>query len=225
VILSSAVAVDSPSARLASMLAAARAAHSLHYVTSTTTGAKKTWVDFVGDAGVAIGVQQITFHKNGRVGHVTVIATPAAAYVRGDAFTLINYMLFSVAAATKYQHRWILIPKGASGYPTVSAGVMLASVIKELFPPPHLTFAPSATFKGERVSGVQSEALRAGKPVTLVKLYARSTGQPLPVEEVATQNKLRWIQTMTWDLPLRIATPSGATPVSVVVKTTNPALA
>jgi hypothetical protein len=211
-----AAAADSPNARLAAMMAAARTHHSVHYVDSWTNAGRE-WPDIVGDAGESVGVQHITWHKNGQVGHVTVIATASAAYVRGDAFALASYMLFPQAGASKYANRWIVIPKTASGYATVAAGVRFESAVAALRPPGTLTNLPRTTFHGQPVVGVQSNT-QNGK--LTVSLYGRATGEPLPVAVVGARGSSRFAGIVSrWDEPVRVTPPPRATPVSVVVAT------
>jgi hypothetical protein len=189
---------------------------------TTTPKEVSGWQEYVGDASVAIGIQHVTYHKNGKVGHVTVIADPAAAYLRGDAFAL-NLLGFAPAAATKYASRWILIPKSAKSYARVSGGVMLVSAIDELSQlplPPRLTLVPETTLNGRRVFGVQAKKSENGRTVVVVALYASATGPPLPVEYVARARNGRLTKVLSeWNKPVRIVTPSGSIPISVVLKT------
>lgn len=221
VFVTAAAAADSPSSRLNSILEAGRAQRSVHYVTTTPKEASG-WQEYVGDASVAIGIQHVTYHENGKVGHVTVIADTAAAYLRGDAVAL-DLLGFAPAAATKYASRWILIPKSAKSYAKVSAGVMLVSAIDELTQlplPAPLTLVPETTRNGRRVFGVQAKKSENGRTVAVATLYASATGLPLPVEYVARGGNGRLTKVLgNWNAPVRVVTPTGATPISDVLKT------
>jgi hypothetical protein len=224
VFVTAAAAADSPSSRLNSILEAGRAQRSVHYVTTTPKEASG-WQVYVGDASVAIGIQHVTYHAHGKVGHVTVIADPGAAYLRGDAFAL-NVLGFASAAAKKYASRWILIPKSAKSYARVSAGVMLVSAIDELtrlpLPPP-LTLVPETTLNGRRVFGVQAKKSENGPTVAVATLYASATGLPLPVEYVGRAGNERITKVLSnWNAPVRVVIPTGATPISDVQKSPGP---
>src|SRR5215470_4901373 len=99
-----AFASQSPKALRAAILDAARSRHSVHYVL-TSVGPAQTRM--VADVGADRGVQRIAFTKAGKTGQVTVIVVNRTAYVRGDAFTLHNYMEFTKQQSTRYAGRWI----------------------------------------------------------------------------------------------------------------------
>jgi hypothetical protein len=203
-------AYGSPAGLLASVLAAARTERSVHYSTAGSYGAVQ--VSFVGDAGVAQGIQQITYRKGTKTGHVTVVVSANTAYVRGDAFTLGNYMGFKSSAAAKYAGDWISIPHTASGFSTVSAGVTLSSTIDELKPPGRLSTVPETTIDGQRVLGVRGTKSSSGH-TTVETLYAKAIGSPLPVKELASQGTMHFAATFgRWNEPIHLAKPKRATP-------------
>jgi hypothetical protein len=218
-VAAAALAANSPSQRLASILAAGRSEQSVHY-TQTNSGTSEGPLKLVGDVGRTTGIQRITFHKGSRIGHVTVIATPTAAYVRGDNFTLVNYMLFPAKAAAKYTDRWIMIPSTSSGYSSVTAGVTLSSAIGELSLRAPLTTVPARTLDGNRVVGVRGNLSPPGRPIIMTTLYAQAGLSPLPAEEVAAQGKLRYsIVLSMWNESINAPVPQGATAISVVLAT------
>jgi hypothetical protein len=211
-------AAVSPSNRLASIFAAAQAARSVHYTTSVT-GPLDTGVDFVVDAGLSAGVQHITYRRGGQVGHVTVLVTPIAAYVRGDRFMLLSYLDFPAAAAAKYANRWIRVTNADPGYGSVVAGITLGSVIEELKLSGVLSAAPGTNLNGRQVVGVRASDSETGRPVVRT-IYAPASGSPLPVEEVTTQGKSRFTVVLSkWNEAVRVDVPAGATPISVVAAT------
>src|SRR5260370_298663 len=153
VISAAAIASTSPAGLLASIMAAARAEQSVHYVSSGNYGPAE--ITFVGDAGVSQGIQRITFREGAQTGHVTLLVSANTAYVRGDAFTLVNYMRFMPGAAAKYAGRWILIPHTAAGYPTDAAGVRLSSTMAELKVAGHPSTVARTQIDGQRLFGVR----------------------------------------------------------------------
>jgi hypothetical protein len=207
-----ALAAPSPTKLVASILAAARAERSVHYVNAISIGAVRIRV--VCDAGVAQGIQQITFHKGARTGHVTVIVSADTAYIRGDAFTLVNYMAFNAAPAAKYAGTWVLVPRTDRDYSTVSAGVRLPSVIAQLNLVP-LSRLSNTTIDGERVVGVKGKRSTPAAKDAAVTLYARAVGTPRPVQEVTSQGSARATVTFSkWNEPLHVAAPAKAVPIA-----------
>lgn len=211
-------ASGSPTQLLASILAAARAERSVHYATAGRYGVVR--VSFVGDAGVTRGIQRITYRKDTRTGHVRVIVSANTAYVYGDAFTLVNYMGFTAAQASKYGRVWILIPRADSSYSTVAAGVNLSSTINELKLSGQLSIVPDTKIGGQRVFGVRAKKTSSSGHRTVDTLYARAAGAPLPVKEIASQGTMRLTATFgRWNEPIHVATPTAPVPISVVRKT------
>jgi hypothetical protein len=206
-------ASQSPAALQQSILAAAKAQRSVHYLAVAQIGGIR--IGQVGDAALSEGIQRITYSRGGKTGHVTVIVSSNTAYIRGDAFVLVNYMGFKAVAATKYAGVWVLIPHTDSDYLTVAAGVRLASTIDALELPRPSSILPASTIGGQRVIGVTGK-LRASSGLTAVaSLYARSSGLPLPVREQATGNGARFAQTLShWNESVRVAVPSSAVPIS-----------
>jgi len=199
-------ASTSPGQTLASSLDAARSQRSVHYVSVGNTGSVR--VTMVGDAGLDRGIQRITVRKGSRTGHVTVLVVANTAYVRGDAFTLQNYMGFKAPDAGEYAGKWILIPHDAGGFATVAAGVRLASTIDEAKLPAPLVSVPATTVSGERVVGVASSRRVSGH-MTTVTLYIRAKGAPLPVEEVARQGSNSFKVTFSgWNERVAVDAPS-----------------
>jgi hypothetical protein len=201
----------SPAELLASILAAGRAQHSVHYL--SVAGVDGSRIVQVADVGATSGIQRITFSRGGRTGHVVVIVSSSRAF-RGDAFVLATYMGLHADAATKYANTWILIPQTDRLYGTVAADVTLASTISTLGQPGKPRAAPSRTIHGQRVVGVQWRTVVAGKPV-VTALYARAVGTRLPVEERAVRGADSVsVSFSRWNEPLRVQAPSSAVPIS-----------
>jgi hypothetical protein len=210
---------SSPGSLLASFVRAGNAQRSVHDVSLGISAYAK--VSMVDDAGTNDGVQRITFTQAHRTGHVTVIANASAAYARGDAFTLTNYMGFKASAAKKYAGAWIKFVKGGTGYATVAAGVDLRSTMTEIKPVGPFTTVPETTSEGQRVIGVRGQVNPSSGVVAIDTVFARATGLPLPVSQVATiDGKVRYRATFSkWNEPLQVAIPSTSVPVAVVIST------
>ena len=209
----------SPSALLAAILAAGRSERTVHYLsvghyTDPTTHAVAT-VSQTTDAGISVGVQRITFQEKGRTGHVTVIANADDAYVRGDAFALVNYMVFRASAAAKYAGVWIAIPRSYSTYPTVAAGVRFASAIDELELKGPVVSVPDTSIDGQQVVGVKGN-VGAGQGKVAVTLYGRATAPHLPVKLSTSSGSVTF---GGWNNPVHVATPQHSVPIAVVDKT------
>lgn len=191
-----------------------RARHAVHYVSTATTPQGR--VVIAGDAGAASGTQRITFTRNHRTGHVTVVVAGDAAYIRGDAFTLVDFMGFAAGPARKYAGRWIGIPRASREYAPVAAGVTYASVVAQL-----AIVGPYRVGRATTISGVRAVAVRAHAPPSqgvsaVVTLYLRSPGA-LPVEEVGTDGRTRLIVVLgRWNESVSVRAPRGAVPIHKV---------
>ena len=214
---SAAAAADSPSKALASILAAARTQASVHYTSTTDFGAEQ--LSFVGDAGLQDGSQFITFHKSGKTGHVTVIVSGNTAYIRGDAFTLVNYLGFKAAPAADYAGRWVRFPHTDKGYPTLAAGVTLPSVVAELTVGGQLSSVPTTQIAAQQVFGVRGTDSPSSGGTTVNTVYARAAGPPLPVQETATHDKINLSVIFSkWNETIAITAPRASVAIAVVRK-------
>jgi hypothetical protein len=205
-------ASPSPHALLASILAAMKRERSVHYVASSTFGS--VTIAQVGDVGATTGIQRITY-RNGATGRVTVVVAANTAFFRGDAIALANYMGFKARPAVKYANVWVKIPHDNPDYSAVAADVTIPSNAESLPPSGKLTLLPDTTIAGQRVVGVQGVA-STGQGRVVQKLYARATGAPLPVREVASRGAdARFTVTFSrWNEPLTFFVPPNAVPIS-----------
>ena len=203
-------AARSPKALRASILAAARAKHSVHY--TTTGGRGHVRERIVADVAADRGIQRIAFTKSGRTGHVTVKVVNRTAYIRGDAFTLHNYMDFPTALASRYAGRWIALLHTNRAYATVAAAVTFSSFLDELQPKGKAVRIVSGAIGGKRVVGVRSSSDQHG--VRLVStLFARPGADPLPVEErdtVPGKNASSVATMSRWNERVRVKAPARA---------------
>jgi hypothetical protein len=142
---------------------------------------------------------------------VTVLVIDNTVYLRGDAFTLTNYMGLPASAAARYAARWIRIPHTSSAFAAPAAAVRLASALDELKIPPPVTSAGRATIQGKRVIGVRGRQTQAGHTLTET-IYVRASGQPLPVEVVGQSATAKLKEVFShWNEHLTLAAPASAT--------------
>lgn len=202
-----AAAATSPSALYLSAIAAASAKHSVHYVSTSNLGGNSETM--VGDAAIDRGIQRITFTHAGKTGHVTVVVVQAVAYVRGDAFTLRNYMGLTSAQSSRYAGRWFYLVPPSGAYGVVAEAVRMGSFVSELQMPGPYTAAPATTIAGQHVSGVRTKVTRSGKTATLT-LYVAG-GTHLPVAQVISGGNGKITTTLgRWNERVTVAAPSGA---------------
>ena len=212
-------AATSPAKMIASILEAGKAKSSVHYTSEGDYGPVQ--IDFVGDATITEGIQRITYSKAKQTGHVTVIVSGNTAYVRGDAFTLENYIGFAKVAASKYAGRWVRFPHTDKGYATVAAGVTLSDAVDELKLQGRLSKVPVTTIDGRRVLGVRGTLSAAGHNSIVDTVYAQASGL-LPVREVVTQGTSKLtVDYSKWNTPFGLDAPKRSTPISVVRDTSS----
>lgn len=203
-------AAVSPGRLYSSALAKARAQRSVHYVASQTFAGKS--VTITGDAATDRGVQQIAYREGGRLGHVTVRVVANTAYVRGDAFTLENYMGIPPASATVWAGKWLSLASSAPDYKTVAAAVLLLSTLDELKMSPPYRRGGALTVNGRRLVGVKSSFRRAGRSVSET-LYI-DAGRSLPVEQIGGSSGIATKATFgRWDERMSVAAPTSAIPI------------
>lgn len=197
------------------ILDAARSRHSVHYVMKTLGLAR---LKMVADVSADRGIQRIVFTRSGTTGHVTVIVVNRVAYVRGDAFTLHNYMRFTKAQSAGYAGRWISIPPSLNS--SVAAAVTFPSFLEELQTPKTRAVSVLAgMIGGQKVVGVRSVGKEHGFRV-VNSLYAVGGQRPLPVQQRQDVPAKGWwsVATMThWNEPVRVQKPGHAVPISKVV--------
>lgn len=205
-----AFAAVSPGRLYSSALAKARAQRSVHYVASQTFAGKS--VTITGDAATDRGVQHVTYRKGGRIGHVTVRVVANTAYVRGDAFTLENYMGIPPSSATAWAGKWLSLASSAPDYNTVAAAVRLLSTLEELKMPPPYRNAGTLTVDGHRVVGIKSSFRRAGHTVSETLYVDRA--HSLPVEQIGSSSGITVKSTFSrWNEAVSVSSPATATPI------------
>lgn len=211
-----ALAAQTPRQLRASMFAAARAQHSVHYVALTIAAFR---VRIVGDASGDRGSQVITFVEGPDVGHLTVRVLARSAYLRGDAFTLHAYLNFSTSQATRYGGQWISIPSTHPRYSSIASAVTFRSFLTELYPKGTGLTGVRGTLDGDKVVGVRVSRQRADLHVVST-LYARAHGTPLPFKEreFAPGHGYSSSNTISrWNEPVHVQAPAHAVPISTVL--------
>lgn len=197
----------SPARLVSSALAKAHAQRSVHYVASDTFSGMT--VTITGDAATDRGSQHITYRKGGRVGHVTVLVVANTAYVRGDAFTLTNYMGIPASSASAWAGKWLSLAPSAPDFRNVARAVRLSSTLDELKMPPPFRRSGTVTRGGRRLVGIESRFHRAGHVVreTLYIDAARS----LPVEQTGRDGAATMTTTLSrWNEPVSVSAPASA---------------
>lgn len=204
-----AAAATSPADIYRAAIAAAGAKKSVHYVATSSIGGNRETM--VGDAAVDRGIQRIAFSRGGRSGHVTVIVVKTGAYVRGDAFTLSNYMGLTSAQLSRFAGRWFVVKSPSVEYAVIAEAVRMRSFVSELTMPTPYTGVPATTVGGHTVTGVRSKITQSGK-TALVTLYV-TAGSPLPVEQVIAGSTGKVTTTLgRWNERVPVVAPSGALP-------------
>src|SRR5215472_2774366 len=195
---------------LAEAVAAARAAGTLHFDSTTRQGPVSAV--YSDDSATSVGRQVITISGGGRA---TVLVVGRAAYIRGNAAALAGFFGLPDATAARLAGRWIVMRPGDPGYQQVSAGVTTGSVLVEAMPVGPLTKTGATTVDGQSVLGVRGRAaasvgLPAGATDTV---YIAATGRPLLVScqqgKGSTQVSVAF---GGWGRAVHVAAPKHAVP-------------
>jgi hypothetical protein len=208
-------AAQSPRALRASILGAAKAQHSVHYVTREVDG--NALLKISADVAADDGRQHVSFKAGKQTGQITILVLDDTTYVTGDTSGLELLQGLTASQASKYAGQWISIPKGDKSYSRTAAAVTLGSFLQEITPHGRL-----AAFKGKlhgtRVIGVRGTSGTKTKK-RLQALVARARGKPLPLEEDEFAPAREYISHtgMTkWNESVQVQAPSSSTPISTV---------
>ena len=131
-----AFAAVSPRALRASIIDAAKAQQSVHYVAKEISGNSVTTL--TGDVEATDGVQHVSIKLGKKTAHFTIVVIDQTAYVQGDNLGLQLGLGLTKAQASTYAGQWISIPKGDKLYAGTAAFVTLGSVIQLITPHGHL---------------------------------------------------------------------------------------
>ncbi len=201
-------AARTPASLLAASLAAGKAQGSVHYVARARFGTLTVTIN--GDAALDRGRQQITFTKAGQTGHATVLVVNDTAYIKGDAFTLVNYMQIQGTLA----NRWLSLAHTAKGFKTVAEAVRLGSTRDELKMTAPLESVPGRTFSGVHTIGINGKT-PVGSLAAKATLYVSAGKTPLPVAQLSTETggASDTITFSRWREAVKVVAPAGATPL------------
>lgn len=219
---SSGLAALPPRQILSKADAAATAAGSLHFASTSKDGSSS--IVFNDDSASSSGRQDITISGGGQM---TVLVIHGVGYVDGNAAGLTGFLGLPNATAVQLAGRWVSFTSGDPGYQQVVDGVTTSSVLSEIDPVGALTKTAQTTVDGQSVVGVRGPApatdgMPAGSTVTL---YVAVTGRPLPVSALEGSGKdqtditlSRWGESVSVSppqgvIPLPSSTPSGPIPV------------
>jgi hypothetical protein len=208
-------AAQSPRALRASILAAARAQHSVHYKTNQIVG--NALITLTGDVEAADGSQHVRLKVGKKTAHLTIVVSDQIAYVQGDVPGLEALQGLTKTQASTYAGQWISIPKGDKEYGETAADVTLGSLIQLSTPRGHLA-AGSRKLHGERVIAVVGLTGK-GKNKELRVLAARPRGSRLPVEEDELEPGREYIAHTVfgrWNESVQVQVPSSSVPISTV---------
>jgi hypothetical protein len=207
----SGLAALSPRQILSRAEAAATAAGSMHFHSTTQDG--QSSIVFNDDSAASGGRQYITMSGGGQM---TVLVVASAGYVNGNATALNSFLGLPASTATQMAGQWILFTSGDPGYQQVVAGVTTSSVLSEITPVGALTEIGSTTVDGQSVVGVRGAApssanMPAGSKITL---YVAASGRALPVSciEGSGSNQTR-ITLSQWGERVSVTAPPHAVPL------------
>lgn len=207
----SGLAALSPQQILSRADAAAKAAGSVHFASTSNEGSGS--LVFSDDSAAGGGRQDITMSDGGRM---TVLLVSGIGYVNGNATALSGFLGLPASTSAQLAGQWISFTSGSPGYQQVVGGVTTGSVLSEISPVGTLTKTIRRTVDGQPVVGVTGPApasaqLPKGSKITL---YVAATGRPLPVSCLEGTGKSLTSITLThWGEPVSVAAPSHAIPV------------
>lgn len=210
-----ALAARSPKAVSNSILAAARAQSSVHYVTHDVVGSAA--LTFSADVAADHGIQHVSIKVGKNTGHITIVVVSQTAYVTGDAFGLQALQQLTQTQASTYAGQWISIPSADKDFKSTAADVTLGSEVTDLAPHGHLQVA-SGKVKGTKVVAIRA-VFGTGKKRTVEILDAHASGKPLPIEEVAAtpgEETLSHSVFTHWNEVVSVQAPATSVPIATV---------
>ncbi len=210
-----AYAAQSPKALRATIVGAAGAQRSVHYVAHNVIG--NALITLKADVAADRGSQHIVIQLGKRTGKVTIYLVDQTAYVEGDAFGLQALQGLTKAQSTKYAGQWISIPKGDKSYASTAADVTLPSFVHTITPRGKLA-SISGKVRGVRVVGIRG-SVGKGKRRTLMALLAPAKGKKLPLESdefAPGESSIGHTAISKWNEPVTVQAPASSTPIGTV---------
>lgn len=191
--------------------AAATAAGSLHFHSTTRAGSSS--IIFNEDSAVSGGRQRITISSGGTM---TVLLIHGVGYVNGNAAGLSGFLGLPAETAVALAGHWISVARGNPTYPLVATGVTTRSVLSEISPVGPLTKTAPMTVDGQTAVGVSGPApASAGMPKgSRTTVYVAASGKPLPIScRQGPGGSQTRIALTHWGEHVSLAPPHQAVPV------------
>lgn len=199
---------SSGSQLMQSVVVAIRQAGSFH-LRATSTHNGQTAV-FVQDIGRTQGRQSITIGRQ----RVTILVINSVAYQRANGLALRQFMGFPADVASRLQDRWVSFVPTDGPYTDIAASVTLDSALNEIALDGAITVSKPTTILGRSVVGLSGTSRMNGTET----LYVPTSGPPLPVQEVLTQNgDTETITFSGWGERVVVTKPTGVIAFSSVV--------
>lgn len=171
------------------------------------------------EAGRVDGLELVTFHQGTKSGKLSVVLIGGLAYLRGNQFGLQSGASFTATAGTDESDRWIVVSSHASSklghelFEEVAGGITVSSLWSQLVATGLVSFVPATKVDGQSVVGVRATtSATPGAPIMQETLYLRSTGRPLPVEEIGTGTASFTAVFGPWGKPPVTHAPASALP-------------
>ncbi|HTU73977.1 MAG TPA: hypothetical protein VMG38_10710 [Trebonia sp.] len=207
---------ESPSAVLATALAALEAGESVHIAISTTTSQGTVTCS---DEATADGGWHVLTTETG--GHVSIVLIGTVGYVAGNAAGLVSLMQVPGPEAHLEAGQWVAVRPGqqvgASSYDYITGGITLSSVASQVTPTGPLTLTGPVTVDGQQVIGVQGRApasmqLAAGARATLY--VATSDARPVRYEVSGGSGYFDQVTFGNWGQRVVLVVPPHAIPAT-----------
>lgn len=211
----------SAQALLSASLDAARAQRSVHYVATSTVGSES--IRITADTANTAASQALVLHVGKATGHVTGRLVDKAAYFRGNAVGLEDYLGVPATVAPKYAGQWIEFNSSAKSYSDITKSMSLTSAVNQISVDAPLTAGPKTSSSGRSavsVRGTTTSLSSTGNQGTAV-LYLSATGSPLPITYRGTGKQKTGAETGTitfskWGEKVNPEVPAKSVPSSSI---------
>jgi hypothetical protein len=205
---------ESPSAVLATAVAALKAGDTVHVsIFATTSQGSITCSD---EATAAGGWRVIT---NGRGGRVSIVLIGSVGYVGGNAAGLAGFMQLPLPEAHLEAGQWIAIRPGQqlgpTSYDDITGAITLSSVASQVTPTGPLTLTAPATIGGQQAIGVQGYApagMQLPSTARATLYVAASDARPLRYEVSGVGGYTDQITFSDWGQGVQLVVPPHAVP-------------
>lgn len=214
---SSAGAVNTAARLMARVLAAARAAGSVHIVARAKAG--PSTAVYSQDCAANAGRQVVTADHGGLA---TVLDINGVGYVRGNATALTGFLGAPAKLARRAAGQWISFRPGDDGYQHVVSGVTLTEVLAQITLIGVSRTGAVRTVAGHQVIGLRGQVPTGfGIPAGIQgTLYVSATGPPLPVGFQASAGGGAGGENISfsrWGERIRISAPTRSVRVSALI--------